>query len=171
MAFSVHGKTAIVTGAGSGIFTCSIQLSLVLLISSPTGINLAFARLLLSRGCNVLFVDLALRPEAEETIQKYKTTRVGTLGRAAFQRTDVSKWTEVEKMFQVAEREFGGSGADIVVPGAGVYESVCGVIFYTGETCQISWWAVRTNGPTAQIGLLASSGKLKLERPSRWKRL
>jgi hypothetical protein len=28
-------------------------------------------------------------------------------------------------MFYAAEDEFGGTGADIVVPGAGVYEPVC----------------------------------------------
>jgi len=103
MAFSVRGKTAIVTGAGSGI-------------------NLCFANLLLSRGCNVLFADLALRPEAEEVVKKHTSPKDRNLGRASFQRTDVSKWNQLERMFLIAEDEFGGTGADIVVPGAGIYE-------------------------------------------------
>jgi 3-hydroxybutyrate dehydrogenase len=88
-----------------------------------SGINLSFATLLLSRGCNVLFADLGLRPEAKDLIQKH-SSKHASLGRAAFQKTDVVKWTELERLFPVAEKEFGGSGADIVVPGAGIYEPV-----------------------------------------------
>lgn len=98
MAFSVGGKTAIVTGAGSGI--C-----------------FSFAQLLLRRNCNVVLADLKLRPEAESLLNDKKSG-----GRAIFQRTDVTKWKELERMFKVAESEFGG--ADIVCPGAGVYEPV-----------------------------------------------
>jgi 3-hydroxybutyrate dehydrogenase len=78
----------------------------------------------LSRGCNVLFADLALRPEAEESVAKHTLPKDNALGRAAFQRTDVSQWRQLERMFDSAEDEFGGTGADIVVPGAGVYEPV-----------------------------------------------
>ncbi|KAH8701767.1 putative short chain dehydrogenase/ reductase [Talaromyces proteolyticus] len=95
----VKGKTAIVTGAGSGI-------------------NLAFATLLLANGCNVLIADLALRPEARVVVDKY-SSRSGS-ARAVFQKTNVTDWAQLEQMFAVAEREFGE--IDIVCPGAGVYE-------------------------------------------------
>lgn len=83
------------------------------------GIQLSFANLLLSRGCNVLFADLSLRPEAKATISKYSSGSP----RAVFQKTDVVQWPELERMFVVAEREF-GKGVDLVVPGAGIYEPV-----------------------------------------------
>ncbi|OJJ48403.1 hypothetical protein ASPZODRAFT_62637 [Penicilliopsis zonata CBS 506.65] len=97
MAFSVQGKSAIVTGAGSGI-------------------NLSFAKLLLENGCNVLIADLGLRPEAQAVVDKYSSG----LPRAIFQQTDVIEWPQLEKMFEVAEQEFGE--VDIVCPGAGIYE-------------------------------------------------
>jgi 3-hydroxybutyrate dehydrogenase len=93
--------------------------------SATLGINLGFANLLLSRGCNVLFADLALRKEAEELVRKYANSEAGSgLGKAAFQKTDVAEWKQLERMFTAAESEFGGSDADIVCPGAGVYEPV-----------------------------------------------
>ncbi|CAM1501206.1 Fc.00g103680.m01.CDS01 [Cosmosporella sp. VM-42] len=94
--FSVAAKTAIVTGAGSGI-------------------NLAFAELLLSRGCNVVFADLALRPEAEHILNNYQKSP-----RALFVQTDVTSWPALSNMFDVTLKTFGGF--DIVCPGAGVYE-------------------------------------------------
>ncbi|KAI4273128.1 MAG: hypothetical protein L6R38_006420 [Xanthoria sp. 2 TBL-2021] len=97
---SLAGKTAIVTGAGSGI-------------------NLAFARLLLRKQCNVIVADLALRPEAEEVIAAHSSPSRSP-ARAVFQRTDVREWPQLERMFHTATQEFGG--ADIVCPGAGVYE-------------------------------------------------
>lgn len=115
MAFSVSGKSAIVTGAGSGI-------------------NYCFAKILLENGCNVLLADLALRPEAEELVRKYD----GKIGsgenhpRAVFQRTDVTDWTQLEAMFTACEKEFGA--IDVVCPGAGVYEpvgSMSSIIFGT----------------------------------------
>lgn len=102
MAQSVNGKSAIVTGAGSGI-------------------NLAFAQLLLNKGCNVLLADLRLRPEGQKVVDEYTSPSKGT-GRAVFQETDVRSWSHLNRMFDVAEKEFGG--VDIVCPGAGVYEPV-----------------------------------------------
>ncbi|KAK1765288.1 hypothetical protein QBC33DRAFT_571838 [Phialemonium atrogriseum] len=100
MAQSVKGKTAIVTGAGSGI-------------------NLSFATMLLAKGCNVVIADLALRPEAREVVDAHSLPSESR-GRAVFQKTDVRDWSQLERMFQTAEREFGS--VDIVCPGAGVYE-------------------------------------------------
>jgi len=103
MALAVSGKTAIVTGAGSGI-------------------NLCFAKLLLENNCNVLFADLALRPEAQAVVDSYTRTDTTSSGaRAVFQKTDVTDWTQLERMFTAAEAAF-DSPIDIVCPGAGVYE-------------------------------------------------
>ncbi|KAJ5982528.1 hypothetical protein N7451_012628 [Penicillium sp. IBT 35674x] len=100
MAFSVRGKTAVVTGAGSGI-------------------NFCFAQLLLENGCNCLVADLALRPEAQSLITEHSVQSQGS-GRAVFQKTDVTDWAQLEAMFVVAEEIFGE--IDIVCPGAGIYE-------------------------------------------------
>jgi 3-hydroxybutyrate dehydrogenase len=101
MAMQVNGKTAILTGAGSGITFC-------------------FAQLLLGQGCNVVIADLTLRPESEALLSQYPLSSPGP--KAVFQRTDVTDWLQMDKMFEVAIRHFGG--ADIVCPGAGVYEPV-----------------------------------------------
>lgn len=74
----------------------------------------------MENGCNVLIADLALRPEAKVLVDKHST---GT-ARAVFQETDVRDWLQLERMFEVAEKEFGE--IDIVCPGAGIYEPVSG---------------------------------------------
>jgi len=101
MPFSVSGKTAIVTGGGSGI-------------------NLAFAELLLSRNCNVVFADLSLRPEAEKVVARHAPAPDKPPPHAVFVQTDVTSWTALERMFDVAYSQFGD--VHIVCPGAGVYE-------------------------------------------------
>ncbi|MCJ1270991.1 hypothetical protein MMC22_010890 [Lobaria immixta] len=100
MALSIAGKSAIVTGAGSGI-------------------NLAFARALLHKGCNVVFADLKLRPEAQELVSNHSRGSQSP-AKAVFQQTDVANWDHLERMFHVAKKEFGG--VDIVCPGAGIFE-------------------------------------------------
>jgi 3-hydroxybutyrate dehydrogenase len=102
MAMRVYGKTAIVTGSGSGI-------------------NLCFAKLLLEKQCNVIFADIALRPEARVIVDKYSKASPGQ-ARAVFVGTNVTDWAQLTRMFKVATDEFGG--ADIVCPGAGVFEPV-----------------------------------------------
>ncbi|KAK3111844.1 hypothetical protein LTR53_012495 [Teratosphaeriaceae sp. CCFEE 6253] len=98
-AFSVDGKTAIITGAGSGI-------------------NYSFAKLLLSKNCNVVIGDLALRPEAQQLVDEY--SKQDKSPRAIFIKTDVAQWPDLEAMFDLADKEFGG--ADIACPGAGIFE-------------------------------------------------
>jgi len=100
MAMQIAGKTAIVTGAGSGI-------------------NYCFAKLLLENDCNVVIADLSLRPEAQELVSKY-SSKSAKKARAIFQKTDVTDWSQLDRMFKVAQEEF--NGVDIVCPGAGVYE-------------------------------------------------
>lgn len=96
---NLNGKTAIITGAGAGI-------------------NLCFAQLLLSKGCNVVFADLQLKPEAKNVVDAHQSGSP----RAVFQQTDVREWLQLENMFSICEQHFGS--ADIVCPGAGVFEPV-----------------------------------------------
>lgn len=68
----------------------------------------------------MLIADLALRSEAQVLVDKHSR---GASAKAIFQQTDVRDWVQLERMFEIAEREFGE--IDIVCPGAGVYEPVC----------------------------------------------
>ncbi|CBX96040.1 hypothetical protein LEMA_P031920.1 [Plenodomus lingam JN3] len=97
--FTVKDKVAIITGAGSGI-------------------NLSFATLLLSHGCNVLLADLHLRPEAQTLVSQYRNPHARP--RALFQHTDVTHWPDLTALFTTAAAEFGR--LDIVCPGAGIYD-------------------------------------------------
>lgn len=74
--------------------------------------------MLVENGCDVLIADLALRPEAQVLADKHKSGP----GRIVFQETNVIDWAQLERMFEVAEKEFGA--IDIVCPGAGIYEPV-----------------------------------------------
>ncbi|KAF2027189.1 NAD(P)-binding protein [Setomelanomma holmii] len=98
--YNVKGKTAIVTGAGSGI-------------------NFSFAALLLQKGCSVLLADLSLRPEAQKLVETY-SSKQKTGPRAVFCKTDVTDWPQLSHMFETAIREF--SHIDILCPGAGIYD-------------------------------------------------
>ena len=111
MAFDLKGKPALVTGAGSGI--C-----------------LAFAQKLLKSGCNVVFADLGLRPEAESVVNKFKDG--GNKG--AFIKTDVTNWIQVKAAFDEAMTTFGR--LDIVCPGAGIFEPVKSA----AAGCERSWY-------------------------------
>nr|POF07212.1 15-hydroxyprostaglandin dehydrogenase [nad(+)] [Quercus suber] len=84
------------------------------------GINFCFAKLLLSHSCNVLIADLALRPEAQQLVDAHSAQDDPSKARAVFVKTDVVNFDQLAHMFEVADREFGG--ADIVCPGAGVFE-------------------------------------------------
>ncbi|QDS72799.1 hypothetical protein FKW77_006262 [Venturia effusa] len=95
--FSVEGKTAIITGGGSGI-------------------NFAFSKLLLSKGCNIVVADLTLRPEAEKHFDAFKASSP----RVVFVETNVTSWDALENMFTVAIKEFGK--VDILCAGAGIFE-------------------------------------------------
>ncbi|KAM0703206.1 hypothetical protein Q7P35_009144 [Cladosporium inversicolor] len=91
----LNGKTAIVTGGGSGI-------------------SLAFTLRLLEAGCNVVVADLALSPEAD-ALNKYTETP-----KAIFQKTDVTDWAQLDAAFKTAHDSFGR--IDIVCTGAGLSE-------------------------------------------------
>ncbi|KIX99686.1 uncharacterized protein Z520_04321 [Fonsecaea multimorphosa CBS 102226] len=95
MDFPVAGKNAIVTGGASGI-------------------NLAFVKLLVSKGANVIVGDLQESAALKELEKQPRSTKL------LFQKTDVSKWSELEALFKRAQTELGP--LDIVCNGAGVFE-------------------------------------------------
>ncbi|KAH7308730.1 hypothetical protein BKA65DRAFT_469488 [Rhexocercosporidium sp. MPI-PUGE-AT-0058] len=109
MALQVFGKSALVTGGGSGI--C-----------------LEFTKLLLANNCNVLIADLQLLPEAEALVASNSApaNSNGVNGngsgkaRAIFQKTDVTDWAQLEKAFERVVSEFGS--LELVCPGAGIFE-------------------------------------------------
>ncbi|KAM3429575.1 hypothetical protein NHJ13734_008117 [Beauveria thailandica] len=83
------------------------------------GINLAFAKLLLAKGCNVVVADIKLRPESEALLSEYSSSSDGA-PRAVFVKTDVSAWEDLRNMLDRAVSEFGSF--EVVCPGAGVFE-------------------------------------------------
>ncbi|KAH8701454.1 putative short chain dehydrogenase/ reductase [Phaeosphaeriaceae sp. PMI808] len=97
--YSLNGKYAIVTGAGSGI-------------------GHAVTKLLLSSGCSVMLADLKLRPEAQQTLDEYHSTPSSVT--AVFQPTDVSDWKQLTSLWKAAIQCFGR--VDIVASVAGIYE-------------------------------------------------
>ncbi|KAK1762523.1 hypothetical protein QBC33DRAFT_581664 [Phialemonium atrogriseum] len=102
--YDVRGKIALVTGAGPGI-------------------SLALAQRLLEADCSVMIADLALRPEAEATVAKYPNPPpADASGRpsAAFHKTDVANWTQLNALWEAALKTFGR--VDIVVNGASIFE-------------------------------------------------
>jgi NAD(P)-dependent dehydrogenase (short-subunit alcohol dehydrogenase family) len=114
----LYGKSAIITGGGSGI-------------------NLALAQLLVKSGCNVLIADLRLHPTAQEWIQTLSQVPENSSsrpGRVEFVQTDVTLWPQLERTFEVCARVFNAPCPDIVVPGAGIYESL-------SATSPVSFWA------------------------------
>ena len=97
----VKGKGAIVTGGGSGI-------------------ALAFVKELYAAGCNILIADLKLHSSAAswiDTLDKSNSPRI------AFQQTDVTRWAQLEGLFDVYEQNFGGTPY-LVCTAAGLYEPV-----------------------------------------------
>ncbi|KAL7905269.1 hypothetical protein GGI35DRAFT_461261 [Trichoderma velutinum] len=102
MTTSVKGKYALITGGG-------------------TGINLSFARLLLSKGCSVIIGDLRLTPEAEALINEFPHSKLGEgQPSALFHQTDVVSWPQLTALWERGLEAF--SRIDIVIPGAGLYE-------------------------------------------------
>ena len=100
--YPVSGKVAIVTGAGSGI-------------------GHALSRLLLSAGCSVVFGDLKLRPEAEQTLAEYQYPASNPDSPSAiFHPTDVANWTHLTSLWDTAIKSFGR--VDVVISVAGIYE-------------------------------------------------
>ncbi|KAF7532110.1 hypothetical protein G7054_g8244 [Neopestalotiopsis clavispora] len=100
--YSLAGKVAIVTGAGSGI-------------------GHAVTRLLLAAGSSVILADLSLRPEAEQTVAEYHhpAARPGSAS-ALFHHTDVTNWAHLASLWDTAVASLGR--VDLVVSVAGIYE-------------------------------------------------
>ncbi|KAK2048665.1 short chain dehydrogenase [Colletotrichum somersetense] len=101
MTLSVAGKYAVITGAGSGI-------------------NLAFAKMLLERGCSVMIGDLTVRPGASSLLTQYSYSQQSNRPSALFQSTNVASWPQLTKFWAKALTSF--PQIDIVVPGAGIFE-------------------------------------------------
>lgn len=72
-------------------------------------------KLLNLKGCSVVIGDLQLSPEAKELVEKKTSPPIH------FQKTDVTKWTELARLFTFTENELGAP--DIVCPGAGKIKS------------------------------------------------
>lgn len=102
MTLSVEGKHAVITGGGSGI-------------------NLAFARLLLGKGCSVILADLQLRPESEALLDEFPHPP-SSPGKpsALFHKTNVASWPQLASLWSRAVSVF--PAVEIVVAGAGVFE-------------------------------------------------
>ncbi|CAM1501720.1 Fc.00g037040.m01.CDS01 [Cosmosporella sp. VM-42] len=101
MAISVEGKTALVTGAGSGI-------------------NLAFARILLEKGCSVIIADLKLQPEAETLLAEFPFPAPSGKPGALFHKTNVASWPQLTTLWKTTLENF--TTVDVVVLGAGLFE-------------------------------------------------
>ncbi|KAI5856440.1 NAD-dependent 15-hydroxyprostaglandin dehydrogenase [Tricharina praecox] len=105
----VKNKTAIITGAGSGI-------------------NLAFATLLLSHGCSVLIADLSLTAPAQALLSASHPHGA----RVLFKHCDVSSWADLSSLLPYCQTHL--SSADIVVTGAGIFEPEWSSFFWGSES-------------------------------------
>jgi NAD(P)-dependent dehydrogenase (short-subunit alcohol dehydrogenase family) len=75
---------------------------------------------LYNSGCSVLIADISLHRTANEWLRSIEKTDGST--RVVFHKTDVTKWIQLEDLFDAFEQHFDGDTPDVVVPGAGLYE-------------------------------------------------
>lgn len=68
-----------------------------------------------------MIADIGLRPESEAFVKKAESSTDGP--KVVFAKTDVTDWAQLERVFDVAEKEF-GEVPDVICPGAGIYEPV-----------------------------------------------
>jgi len=80
------------------------------------GINLAFAKLLASKGANVVVGDVHESAAFKKFQQEATSTKV------LFQKTDVSSWKDLGNLFKFTKSELGN--IDLLCNGAGVFEPV-----------------------------------------------
>lgn len=73
-------------------------------------------------GCNVLIMDLRLHQDAQDWL---KTLSKAAPNRIEFYKANVADWKEIEAVFDVYMKHFGGTPF-LVCPGAGIYEPVRG---------------------------------------------
>ncbi|EXF80690.1 hypothetical protein CFIO01_07543 [Colletotrichum fioriniae PJ7] len=102
-----------------------------------SSINLAFAKLLLEKGCSVMIGDLALRPEAQQLLEQYPHPQPGSDNNtnrpsALFQETNVASWPDLSRLWSKALSSF--SRIDIVVPGAGLFEPAWSSFWHPPKT-------------------------------------
>lgn len=114
-----------------------LQQKLAIISGGSSGINLALAQLLVKSGCNVLIAVLRLHPTAQEWIQTLSQTPESSSlrpGKVEFVQTNVISEPQLERTLEVCNRVFNAPCPDIVVPGAGIYESL-------SSTSPVSFWA------------------------------
>ena len=97
--FSLDGKIAVVTGAGSGI-------------------NLAFAKSAEAQGAKVILGDLRLTEDAQRFVAQAQSKDT-----VVFVRCDVTKRADLEGLVVQSEQKW-GAVPDVYVAGAGVFEPV-----------------------------------------------
>ncbi len=98
--FSLEGKIAVVTGAGSGI-------------------NLAFAQVAEKQGAKIVIADIKLTDDAKVFLKNGEVKKT-----VIFVTCDVTKRSDLEKLATESEKNF-GDVPDVYIAGAGVFEPVC----------------------------------------------
>ncbi|KAF4124693.1 Short-chain dehydrogenase, partial [Geosmithia morbida] len=90
-------------------------------------IGLAFARLLLAKGCSVILADKTLRPETQTLLDEYApssssavTDGASSKPQAIFHETDVTSWSQLDATFTRATTSL--PSLDIVAASAGLEE-------------------------------------------------
>jgi NAD(P)-dependent dehydrogenase (short-subunit alcohol dehydrogenase family) len=96
--FPLKNKIAVVTGGGSGI-------------------NLCFVQLAVQQGAKVIIADLRLTEEAQKFING------STANSVIFEKCDVTKRADLENLIKVSEEKYGDI-PDVYIAGAGVFEPV-----------------------------------------------
>ena len=86
------------------------------LMENLKGINLAFAQLLAKESAHVIVADIQDTP----AFRKFQRSTTST--KVLFQKTDISKWEDLENLFAFAKLELGA--VDLLCNGAGVFEPV-----------------------------------------------
>jgi 3-hydroxybutyrate dehydrogenase len=86
------------------------------------GINLAFVKGIHALGCSVLIGDIALHKDAQAWL---RTLPSSARTQIVFQQTDVTKWAQLEALFDIYTQNSNlpSTVPDIVVAGAGIYEA------------------------------------------------